>query len=154
MATERLFGGFAGTDIGESLIDFAVKNKALRKTLNFGTEAVEEMIMAGVDPLLQRATGVDKNAEFASLEDYGDAALGGILLSVFMNAATYPIQRNANNESELRDFAGILNAQTETLNELMPDRESIKPLDINNATADDYVCVYGRGQYPLTSIRF
>ena len=124
MATEKIFGGFAGTDIGDSIIDFNIKNKALRKGVNLATEAIEEQIMTGLDPIMLRASGVDNNAELATLEEYAESGMGGILLSLLMNAATIPIQ----NAGRHRAINRINNA-TETLNQYVTNEDNVlKPL--------------------------
>lgn len=124
MATEKIFGGFAGTDIGDSIIDFNIKNKALRKGVNLATEAIEEQIMTGLDPIMLRASGVDNNAELATLGEYAESGMGGILLSLLMNAATIPIQ----NAGRHRAINRINNA-TETLNQYVTNEDNVlKPL--------------------------
>ena len=124
MATEKIFGGFAGTDIGDSIIDFNIKNKALRKGVNLATEAIEEQIMTGLDPIMLRASGVDNNAELATLGEYAESGMGGILLSLLMNAATIPIQ----NAGRHRAINRINNA-TETLNQYVTNEGNVlKPL--------------------------
>ena len=124
MATEKIFGGFAGTDIGDSIIDFNIKNKALRKGVNLATEAIEEQIMTGLDPIMLRASGVDNNAELATLGEYAESGMGGILLSLLMNAATIPIQ----NAGRHRAINRINNA-TETLNQYVTNEDNaLKPL--------------------------
>lgn len=124
MATEKIFGGFAGTDIGDSIIDFNIKNRALRKGVNLATEAIEEQIMTGLDPIMLRASGVDNNAELATLGEYAKSGMGGILLSLLMNAATIPIQ----NAGRHRAINRINNA-TETLNQYVTNEDNVlKPL--------------------------
>ena len=124
MATEKIFGGFAGTDIGDSIIDFNIKNRALRKGVNLATEAIEEQIMTGLDPIMLRASGVDNNAELATLGEYAESGMGGILLSLLMNAATIPIQ----NAGRHRAINRINNA-TETLNQYVTNEDNVlKPL--------------------------
>lgn len=132
MATERLFGGFAGTDIGDSVIDFAVKNPHLRKALNILAEGLEEDISAGADPVLQRITGVDTNAEWASWSDYAESGSHGIILSVVMNIATMPLQKYG----KVRVVQDI-NKASEALNEVIEDNNlKMQPLS-NNATEEE-----------------
>ena len=126
VATEKIFGGFAGTDIGDSLIEFTVKNKNIRKLLNFGTEGLEEIIMSGADTYLQRAT-VDKEAATPTIKELGESGMQGVLLSLFMGAATYPISKHNKNKA-IKE----LNAVTEGLNETIGNEDNkLAPLKLN-----------------------
>ena len=136
VTSEKLFAGLAGTGMGESIIKSGLKNKVLEKVLDLAGEGAEEMITTGVEPFLQRLTGVDKNAPLAALKDYGESFLGGVTLAAFMSAATYPFKSRYDDAKSKVNFAGILNSQSAAINELMPDREPIMPLDINNVTDD------------------
>ncbi len=121
--TEKLFGGFAGTDIGDSLIDFTIKNKYFRKALNILSEGVEEMIMAGVDPFFQRITGVDKNAKVADWKEYLRSAGSGVALSLLMGVGTYPIKKMQKTKA-----VEMINTTIEKLNPFLLDEKKLTPL--------------------------
>ena len=112
--TESLFGGFAGTEIGEALIDFKVASPAIRKVLNILTEGLEEDISAFADPALQRITGVDANAEWATWSDYKESASHGIILSLVMQIATAPFNASAK-KRHIED----INKATQAINEVI-----------------------------------
>jgi len=132
MMTEKLFGGFAGTDIGDALIDFNVKNPYLRKTLNLLTEGVEETISAGADPTLQRLSGVDPNAEWTTWSEYAESGSHGVILSVVMNIATMPLQKYGRVK-----VTQEVNKAVEALNGVIDDGNSkIKPLSANATDAE------------------
>ena len=74
MATEKLFGGIAGTDIGESVIKWGAKNKtlnkiftnsAVKKGLDIVGEGAEEMISTAIDPFLKMSTLSKLNVDFS-----------------------------------------------------------------------------------------
>ncbi len=131
LMTEKIFGGFAGTDFGDALIEFNVKNKGLRKMLNFGSEGVEEMLMRGVEPKLKRISGVDKNARAATFSEILESGKQGVLLSLIMQTATYPIQK-----SNVRHMASALNDISEGFNAFLADNQKIEILDIKKATVE------------------
>lgn len=128
MATERLFGGFAGTDIGEAAIDFTVKNPIVRKSLNIASEGVEEIISDLVNPGLQR-TILNKNAEMPTVKDLGVTAMNGILLSGIMSVAMHPVKAR-----QTESVAKSLNDSVEALKIVMPEESYPAPLNVKKAT--------------------
>lgn len=143
VATEKIFGGFAGTEIGESLIDFRIENKILRKTVNLGTEGIEEMIMAEADPFLKRMT-VDPEASFADTKELLEAGMSGIVLSVAMNAATLPIEAGGKivEKKQKNKNITILNQSAEVLNKVLGE-EYFKQLS-NTATVEEISAFQGQ----------
>lgn len=133
VATEKLFGGFAGTNVGDSVFDWKklVNNKYVRKTLDLGSEAVEEMIMTGADYFFQKAT-VNPDVAFASAKDFGESAFQGILLSVLMNGVNTTIQKGSEKTAiyKLNKYAKALNAT------IKDDANKIGLLNYN-ASVDD-----------------
>lgn len=124
VATERLFGGFAGTEYGEAVFEWTVKNKALRKLLNIGSEAVEEMLMKGADTFFKRAT-IDPNAALPTLKEIGESGLQGILLSTFMGVGTMPVRKMQKTKA-----INTINTSIDSINELIPNPDAkITPLD-------------------------
>lgn len=124
VATERLFGGFAGTEFGEAVFEWTVKNKALRKLLNIGSEALEEMIMTGADTYFKRAT-IDPNASLPTPKEVGESGLQGILLSTFMGIGTMPVRKI----QKTKAIEGI-NTAIDSINEMIPNPDKkITPLD-------------------------
>ncbi|MEE0840496.1 MAG: hypothetical protein U0L72_08170, partial [Acutalibacteraceae bacterium] len=125
--TEQIFGGFAGTDMGSSLIDFPITNKTTRKVINMLTEGAEEVIMAYGDTGIKRITGVDKNASLPTAKEVIESGVSGILLSGLMSAATYPV-----NKSQTKKIANSLNVITNALNtEISDEKLKFVPLDKN-----------------------
>ncbi len=116
MTTEKLFGGLAGTGVGKSFVDFTSKKPFISKALDILGEGAEEMIVTGVDPILQRATGVDTNAEWASIGDYIESGVHGAILSGVMNASLMPLQRYGRDK-----VVSDVNKSTAVLNELTDD---------------------------------
>ena len=139
VATEQIFGGFAGTDIGDSFIDFPINNKVLRKTMNLFTEGAEEMIMTAADPAFKRVSKVDENASIAPFEEFVQSGISGVLLSVLMGAATFPVTR-----SERVKAVNTLNTITNGINSIIVDEnQKIKPLS-NNATVEEIEMQQGK----------
>ena len=148
VATEKLFGGYAGTGIGaekgldniddivelsktQKIIKNLNKNKVVSKALDFGSEAVEEMIMTGADYFFQKAT-VNPDAAFASVKDFGESAYQGILLSVIMNGATSTIQKGSEKVAIYK-----LNKYAKTLNSTITNEADKIGLLKYNASIDD-----------------
>ena len=132
VASEMLFGGFAGTDVGGSVIDFTIKNPYLRKAINILTEGIEEDIVAFVDPILQRDIGVDKKAEWATWADYVESGSHGVILSIVMNALGLPLHKYGKSK-----IVKELNKSSEALNGLVVDDNlKMQPLS-NNATEEE-----------------
>lgn len=132
MMTEKLFGGFAGTDIGDALIDFNVKSPALRKTLNFLTEGLEEVISAGADPALQKLSGVNLDAEWTTWSEYAESGSHGVILSIVMNIATMPLQKYGKVK-----VTQEVNKAVEAMNGVIEDASSkIQPLSENATEAE------------------
>ena len=71
---------------------------ALLKTLgaDFASEAVEEGLAEHLDPIYQRWTSVDPNAESASLKEIGYAALVGGLSGIVMSGGAAAVNTTAN----------------------------------------------------------
>jgi len=116
--TEQIFGGFAGTDIGEALIDFKIKNRTARKFVNVATEGVEEMIMTFAEPGISRITGVDKNVPLPTAKEVFESGMSGILVSGIMNVSTMPITR-----SNRKKTVETLNKVSESLNTQVDNEE-------------------------------
>ena len=158
--TEKLFGGLGGTglgsggsavksgnrilkvtDVADDLIDLSkikgisklASTKYGKKVLNVALEGVEEMIMTGLDPWMQRAT-INPDAKSATLKEYGESALQGILLSTFSNVATYSYEK-------IRNIPTIkeLNVDIQKVNDTLPDGVAkLKPLK-KTASNDEIV---------------
>lgn len=151
-ATERLFGGIAGTGIGaggktvtsgsrilkildgaDDLFDVTkikgvsklASTKFGKKVLDIAFEGVEEMIMADLDPWIQRAT-INPDAKSATWKERGESFFQGILLSGFSNAATYSY-------GKVRNIPNIkeLNVEAEKINATLPDNvNKLQPLKL------------------------
>ena len=128
-ATEKLFGGFAGTDIGDSVIEFAVKSPVVRKALNITAEGAEEAISTAIDPYLRMTALGEKDAALPDLGEYGFSAAQGILLAGVMGAATAPFKRG-----QVREAARSLNDSADALKAVMPDSDIPEPLNVKKAT--------------------
>ena len=128
-ATEKLFGGFAGTDIGDSVIEFAVKSPVVRKALNITAEGAEEAISTAIDPYLRMTALGEKDAALPDLGEYGFSAAQGILLAGVMGAATAPFKRG-----QVREAARSLNDSADALKAVMPDIDIPEPLNVKKAT--------------------
>ncbi len=150
VATEKLFGtGYAGTSVGASkrvakeaaeettektLLKKIWDSPARKKVFDIGTEGIEEGIVTFADPALQKATGVDENAEWATWSEYVESGSHGIILAVVMNAAGIPIDKY--NKSKV---ISSLNESSETLNGFIQDDASkLKPLP-NNASEPEII---------------
>ncbi len=149
VATEKLFGGYAGTGVGrtsstvikettdatnKTLLKKIWNSPVTRKIFDIASEGIEEDIVAFGDPILQRATGVDTNAEWASWSDYVESGTHGVILSVVMNAVGFPISRYGKSKAISR-----LNESSETLNGLIQDDTlKLQPLP-SNATEEEIV---------------
>ena len=140
MASEMLFGGFAGMGTGKTVKTTATKtflkkiwnSPITQKALDIAGEAVEEDIVTFATPHLQRVLGVDKNAELASWADYKESGLHGIILSITMNAIGLPIQKYGKTRVINR-----INETIEGINGFIEDDNlKIKPLP-KNATEED-----------------
>lgn len=149
--TEKLFGsGYAGLgdDFGKAALSASKSTKATNNTLlkkiwnhpvtkkiiNLGTEGLEEDIVEFADPILQRAIGVDANAEWATWSDYVESGTHGVILAIVMNAVGIPI--DIHNKSKA---ISSLNNSTEVLNGLVQDDTlKLQPLP-NNATEEQIV---------------
>ena len=139
VATERLFGGYAGTgygsgsstitsggrimkvlpDVVEPLFNHGsvkyiskfASTKFGSKVLNLAFEGVEEGIMAWADPVFRKAT---INSDKGLKELYGDAKFGeaffqGILLSTIMNAGQYAIGKPIEKFTDYRRKINFIN---------------------------------------------
>ena len=145
MATERLFGGFAGTNIGpDELIDVhklvskipkigkLASTKYGAKVLDIAFEGVEEGIMALADPLMQKIT-YNPGANIVDL--YKNVGLGesffqGILLSSAMNASTYTFSKGINVANKTKAI-NTLNKSAKKINETLPnDAIKFEPLKL------------------------
>ena len=142
MVTERLFGGIAGTNIGDSIIKWGSKNKtvnkilsnvAVKRGLDTAGEGIEEVISAWADPYLKRAT-YDKNAPNTTMQEYGMAAIQGMLLSAFMGVATYPVRRY-----NVSQMAKAVNVAFDEVKEVMPNETVPKPLNSIIATESQVI---------------
>ena len=148
MATEKLFGGIAGTGIGvDELIDvqkYASKipkigklasTKYGKKVLDIAFEGVEEMIMADANPVFQRITGVNPNAESATWKERGESFFQGILLSSVMNASTYAIGKGIDTSNKVKAIK-TLNKSAEKLNAELPSEVTkFEPLKLTATKA-------------------
>lgn len=136
--TEQLFGGFAGTDMGSSLIDFPITNNTARKVVNLFTEGAEEIIMSYGDTGIKRITGVDKNAALPTAKEVIESGVSGVLLSGLMSAATYPI-----NKGQTKRLVNSLNIVTNALNAEISD-EKLKFIPLNqNASEKEIITRQG-----------
>ena len=150
MATERLFGGFGGTGIGpDEVIDVhklvskipkigkLASTKYGAKVLDIAFEGVEEFMMAGADPVMQKITF---NPDTNIVDLYKNAGLGesffqGILLSGAMNASTYTLSKGINVVNKARTI-NKLNASAKELNATLPsEANKFEPLKLT-ATID------------------
>lgn len=139
VATERLFGGYAGTgygsgsstitsggrimkvlpDVVEPLFNYGsvkyiskfASTKFGSKVLDLAFEGVEEGIMAWADPVFRKAT---INSDKGLKELYGDARFGeaffqGVLLSTIMNAGQYAIGKPIEKFTDYRRKINFIN---------------------------------------------
>lgn len=150
VATERLFGGFGGTGIGpDELIDvskYASKipkigklatTKYGKKVLDVAFEGVEELIMAGADPVFQKST-LDHNANLVELyknAGFGEAFFQGILLSSLMNAGTFAVNKTINTTNKIKTIK-YLNKSLGEINPTLPNEEKLNPLTLT-ASVDE-----------------
>ena len=147
VATEKLFGGIGGTPIGadDELIDLSkikgisklASNKYGKKVLDIAFEGVEETIMAGADPLFQKAT-INPNANLGELyknAGFGESFFQGILLSSLMNAGTYTVSKTINTTNKIKTI-NDLNKSLDEINATLPDEVKFKPLPLT-ATVDE-----------------
>mgnify|MGYP003289422454 CR=1 FL=1 len=151
--SEKLFGtGYAGTSIGASkrvakeVVEETAEKSLLKKiwnspvtknVLDIGTEWLEEDISEFADPVLQRAIGVDKNAEWATWSDYVESGSHGAILSIVMKALGVP-SRLINKHEKTKAISQI-NESAEVLNGLIQDDASkLQPLP-NNATEEEII---------------
>ena len=141
VATEKLFGGIGGTSIGadDALIDLSkikgisklASNKYGKKVLDMAFEGVEEIIMAGADPLFQKAT-INPDANLGELyknAGFGEAFFQGILLSSLMNAGTFTISKTINTTNKIKTIKD-LNNSLEAINSILPNEVKFKPLPL------------------------
>ena len=132
MATEKLFGGFAGLGKNaDELIDvhkYASKipqigkrasTKYGAKVLDIALEGVEEMIMTDLSPWMQKASGVNPNAESATWKERGESFFQGVLLSGFMNASTYTFGKAIDLKDRVKTIYN-LNKDARELNGTLP----------------------------------
>ena len=145
MATERLFGGFAGTNIGpDELIDVQklvskipkigklASTKVGAKVLDIAFEGVEEGIMALADPAMQKMTfnSGEKLSDLYKNIGLGESALQGILLSSVMNASTYTLSKGINVANKTKAI-NTLNKSAKKLNATLPnDATKFEPLKL------------------------
>ena len=130
--SEKMFGGLAGTRMGKSFVNFTTKSPALNKALDILGEIPEEWVATGADPALQRLTGVDKNAEWASWADYKESGTHGFILSLVMNTATTSV--NTHNRNKV---IADINKTSEALNQLTDESATkLQPLS-KNATDEE-----------------
>lgn len=145
VATEKLFGGFGGTGIGaDELIDLSkikgvsklASTKYGKKVLDIALEGVEETIMVDLEPWFRKAT-IDPNAKISNLtelqfwKERGEAFKGGVMLSVFSNAATYTGGKaigTISNAKQRIQAVNTLNKSAENLNGLLPSESQFEPL--------------------------
>ncbi len=138
IATERLFGGIAGTGIGPDEVFDVSKIKGLKKiantkignkALDIAFEGVEEAIMSAADPFFQKIT-YNPKAEYSwdTVKDMGESAFQGMLLSSLANASTFTISKGANATQRVKAVK-ILNANTNAINSILKDgTEKFSPL--------------------------
>ena len=140
VATEKLFGGLAGTGIGvDDAIFDVTKIKGLskiastkfgKKVLDIAFEGVEEEIMTLADPLFQKLT-VNPDLDVADAiknAPHLESMFQGILLSGLMNAGTATVNK-ANKLIAIKK----LNAASEGINAIMQnDADKLVPLKHNS----------------------
>ena len=150
VATEKLFGGFAGTGIGaDELIDISkikgisklASTKYGKKVLDVAFEGVEEVIMTDLDPWFQKLT-IDPDAKISNLteskfwKDRGEAFAHGMLLSGLMNAGTFAVNKTASAVNKRKAIKTVNNA-TNSINALFEsEADKFVPLK-NNATIEE-----------------
>ncbi len=138
MATERLFGGFGGTNIGpDELIDVhklvskipkigkLASTKYGAKVLDIAFEGVEELMMAGADPVFQKIT-FNPDAKIVDLyknAGFGESFFQGILLSSAMNASTYTLSKGINVANKTKAI-NTLNKSAKKINATLPNEAS------------------------------
>ena len=134
VATERIFGGIAGTKLGKSIIAYKPSSKILDTAFDLGGEAIEESLMAFADPYFKRAT-YDADAELATWKDYTESAKQGILLSLFMKTATFPF--TVKSSRERAEAVNTVNSVVDGINQIIIDSDKkLTPLS-KNASIED-----------------
>ena len=142
MATEKLFGGFAGLGDVDELIDVykyvskipkigkLASTKYGKKVLDIAFEGVEESIMALANPAMQKLT-VNPDAKFSDL-GLGESFFQGVLLSSVMNGAKYTLGKAIDITNKMKAIKDV-NASIKEINATLPS--DVKKLDSLKLTA-------------------
>ena len=143
-ATERIFSGFAGLNIGEGVVNDVLKSapikivskaansKGGKLVLDLAGEAVEEMLISVADPFMQYGTGVNKNATLASGKEVFESGLQGMFVSAILGVSAYPF-RNAARKNSIAE----VNKDVDTVNTLLGETDTKIELLGKKATVED-----------------
>ena len=147
VATEKLFGGIGGTPVGadDALVDLSkikgisklASNKYGKQVLDVAFEGVEEFIMAGADPVFQKAT-INPDANLGELYDnagFGESVLQGILLSSLMKAGTFTVSKTIDTTNRIKAINST-NKLVDEINSTLPGEFKFTPLK-RTSTVDE-----------------
>ncbi len=118
-ATEKMFDAFKflGGGVADKLVNKITKNQLTRIGIGMLGEGIEEVVSDLVNPISQRITGVNAEAEAPTLAELIDSFIVGTMTSVIMGGANVVKQGGINNYLMNENIQATLNNNQEILNQ-------------------------------------